>query len=250
VGPTTGLVVDVNPLIGLWAHPRSVSTAFVRMMMERGDVTVVHEPLVHLTDFGAVTMPDGCGGRTTATDPAAVFAAMRAAATVRPVFFKDTLEYRYDYLFEHADQMRGITHTFIIRDPVRTINSHRAIKADVSCSDIGFEHQWQLFELAWSATGQRPLVVSAERLLAEPAAVVAAYCSAVGLPFLPHALHWRPEDRAEFGPNRKWHLDAIASAGFTAPAKDFAVTVDTDPVLRGYLDHHRPFYERLHQYAI
>lgn len=44
-------------VIALWAHPRSVSTAFLRMMAERGDVTVVHEPLVLLTDHGQVTVP-------------------------------------------------------------------------------------------------------------------------------------------------------------------------------------------------
>ncbi len=34
----------VNRIIALWAAPRSVSTAFERMMMERGDHAVVHEP--------------------------------------------------------------------------------------------------------------------------------------------------------------------------------------------------------------
>jgi hypothetical protein len=48
----------------LWAHPRSRSTALERMMMERGDVTVLHEPLVTLLDEGTVTVPGGpvsCG---------------------------------------------------------------------------------------------------------------------------------------------------------------------------------------------
>ena len=31
----------------LWAHPRSVSTAFERVMRERGDVTVFHEPFMY-----------------------------------------------------------------------------------------------------------------------------------------------------------------------------------------------------------
>jgi hypothetical protein len=45
--------------IWLWAHPRSRSTALERMMMERGDVTVLHEPLVSLLDEGRVSIPDG-----------------------------------------------------------------------------------------------------------------------------------------------------------------------------------------------
>ena len=40
--------VRMDRVIWLWAHPRSRSTAVLRMMLERGDVTVVHEPLVTL----------------------------------------------------------------------------------------------------------------------------------------------------------------------------------------------------------
>jgi len=37
-------VVRVRPVIVLWAHSRSASTAFLRMMIERGDVAVLHDP--------------------------------------------------------------------------------------------------------------------------------------------------------------------------------------------------------------
>ena len=36
----------------LWAVPRSGSTAFFRMMAERGDFTVVHEPFSYLVMYG------------------------------------------------------------------------------------------------------------------------------------------------------------------------------------------------------
>ena len=54
LGPRADGVVDVTgpPVIAMWAHPRAVSTAFLRMMIERGDTTVVHEPLVTLADYG------------------------------------------------------------------------------------------------------------------------------------------------------------------------------------------------------
>jgi hypothetical protein len=34
----------MNVIIPLWSIPRSVSTGFERMMMERGDFKVIHEP--------------------------------------------------------------------------------------------------------------------------------------------------------------------------------------------------------------
>ncbi|MFB9237968.1 hypothetical protein ACFFWC_20810 [Plantactinospora siamensis] len=238
-------------IIAMWAHPRSVSTAFTRMMMQRGDLTVVHEPLVTLTDFGEVTLPAPAPAeKTVARRPAEVFAALRAAAAERPVFVKDTLEYRYDHLFEHPDDLRDLTHTFIVREPERTINSHRALKPDVSLGNIGYEHQWELFKHAWRVTGARPVVVTAERLLADPAGTVSAYCARVGLSYLPGALSWQPEDRPEFAKTRRWHLDAIASTGFVPAQKRFEVTVANDPLLRSYYEHHLPFYERLVEHAL
>jgi len=34
----------VNTIIALWSIPRSLSTAFERLMMQRGDFKVFHEP--------------------------------------------------------------------------------------------------------------------------------------------------------------------------------------------------------------
>ena len=36
----------------LWSAPRARSTAFFRMMIERGDFTGVHEPFSYLAEFG------------------------------------------------------------------------------------------------------------------------------------------------------------------------------------------------------
>ncbi len=37
----------MNPVIFLWAHPRSMSTAIERIMRERGDFDCLHEPFLH-----------------------------------------------------------------------------------------------------------------------------------------------------------------------------------------------------------
>lgn len=237
-------------VIAMWAHPRAVSTAFLRMMIERGDVTVVHEPLVLLTDHGEVSVPDPDGGTATLRDPGELLAHLGRLGARRTVFFKDTLEYHHQHLFDRPELIAGFEHTFIVRHPARTIASHHAIKPELACREIGYEHQYALFELAWKITGRRPLVITAERLLADPAGVVAAYCERVGLPFLPEALNWRPGERSEWRQNRRWHLDAIASAGFDAPEKEYAATVDNDARLRGYYEHHLPYYERLVEHAL
>ncbi len=37
----------MHPIIALWSHPRSMSTATERLMRERGDLTCFHEPYMY-----------------------------------------------------------------------------------------------------------------------------------------------------------------------------------------------------------
>jgi len=55
----------------LWGTPRSRSTAFFRMMAERGDFTVVHEPFSYLAEFGYT---DVAGERVTSAPGALTWA--------------------------------------------------------------------------------------------------------------------------------------------------------------------------------
>lgn len=223
--------------VWLWAHPRSRSTALERMMMERGDVTVWHEPLVSLYDDGSVPGLDGSLLGSVAE------VVGHAKAYPGRLFVKDTTEYRYPL---DAGLAAGITHTFVVREPAATIASHVAIKPDASCSDIGYEHQYALFELVRSL-GAEPVVVDSDRLTAAPEAVVAAYCAAVGLPYLPAAMRWEAGHRPEWERTRKWHLDAGTSTGFTArPPR----AVELDDRLRGFYAHHRPYYDRMVAHAL
>lgn len=252
-------MVDVNAVgdlprpqvIAMWAHPRAVSTAFLRMMIARGDVTVVHEPLVTLTDEGHVELPAVDGGTVDLHRPGQVLAQLIELGRRRPVFVKDTVEYRYTELFDHPAELAAITHTFIVREPARTIASHYAKKPTVSCPEIGFEHQYELFERIRELTGREPVVISAEQLLGTPEKVIQAYCEAVGLAYRPEALRWEPGERAEWRRTQRWHVEAAASSGFQATTeRPYEVTVENDAGLRAYYEHHLPFYERLVQHAI
>jgi hypothetical protein len=237
------------PVIALWAHSRSASTAFLRMMIERGDVAVLHEPWLALAQGETVQVPAPGGGAVPARSGRELVDRLAELGRVRPVFVKEVLDVRYGYVFGQPGEIAWMTHTFLVRDPRQAISSHYAMKPTVTCPEIGYEWLWELFQLIWSATGRRPPVIRSEDLLRDPATEVRAYCDTVGLPFRPDALHWSPGDRPEWQRHRGWHLDAMASSGFARRPHSHPATVDNHPALKAFYDHHLPFYERIVQYA-
>ena len=237
------------PVTALWAHSRSFSTAFGRMMIERGDVAVLHEPFLALTQGAVVTVPLPGGGTAAAASGRELTGRLADLARARPVFVKEVLDYRYEYVFGHPGELAWMTHSFLVRHPRQAISSHYAMKPTVTCPEIGYEWLWELFQLLWSATGRPPLVIRSEDLLRDPAAAVRAYCAAVGLPFRAEALHWAPGDRPEWQRHRGWHLDAIRSSGFSSSQRAYPDTVDNHRLLKSFYDHHYPFYQRIVQHA-
>jgi hypothetical protein len=250
-------------LLMLWSAPRSRSTAFFRMMAERGDFTVVHEPFSYLAEFGYT---DVAGTRVTSA--AALIALLRELASRGPVFAKETTGRRYpEVLASPAFLRTDAVHTFLIRHPRETIASYHALSPSAPVHKVGFESLHEIFSAVRRLTGDEPVVVDAADLLRRPAAIVSAYCAQVGIPFVPEALTWRRGDQPEWSPSQRWHASVAASTGFFAGAPEAnaanangaanadgadgadagsGVDVERDPVLGAYLGYHLPFYEMLH----
>ena len=138
-------------------------------------------------------------------------------------------------------------HTFRIRHPRETIVSRHALDPAAGRDAIGFESQYEIYAAVRRLARQPPVVVDSGDPIACPTAIIHAYCDRVGIDFRPAALTWQPADRPEWQPSQRWHSDVAASTGFVrTPAKP-ATGLEQDPLLRGYLHYHLPFYEKLHE---
>ncbi|MGH4033421.1 sulfotransferase family protein [Actinomycetota bacterium Odt1-20B] len=233
------------PVLALWSAPRSRSTAFARMMAERGDHVVVHEPFSQVTDFGEAKVAD----RVVHSEQD-VLAQLRALATEQPVFFKDTTDFRYPELLADRAFLTAATHTFILRHPAEAIASHHALKPDLGRDEIGFARLHEIFTAVRAATGTTPVVIDSDDLLDRPADTVRAYCEAVGIPFRPDALTWQPGMRTEWRATSRWHASTSRTGGFERGTSGRAEAVAADPVLRAHLEHHLPYYEQLRAVAL
>ncbi|WP_066372152.1 hypothetical protein [Herbidospora mongoliensis] len=233
------------PVLALWSAPRCRSTAFARMMAERGDHVVVHEPFSLVVDFGEAKV-----GERVAHTETEVLAALRALAAERPVYFKDTTDFHYPALLADEAFLAAATHTFIVRHPAEAIASHFRLNPDLGRDEIGFARLYEIFAAVRAATGATPVVIDSDDLLDRPAETVRAYCAAVGIPFIPDALNWQPGMRSEWETTSRWHESTSRTTGFARGSGGGAETVAANPALRAHLDYHLPYYEQLKAVAL
>ncbi|HEV2372904.1 MAG TPA: sulfotransferase family protein [Streptosporangiaceae bacterium] len=221
----------------LWSVPRSRSTAFFRMMAERGDFTVVHEPFSYLVMYGHTDV----GGTLVRSEPDLVRALLGLPGQV---FTKETTGVRYPEALATPEYLDRVTHTFLIRDPRETIPSYLKLEPDARVRSIGFELLHEIYMAVAERTSRQPVVVDAADLVREPDATVKAYCAATGIPFVREALSWQPAHRPEWQPSRRWHETVAASTGLGAVSSRSETVPDA--VAARYLSHHLPYYEALH----
>jgi len=234
-----------KPIV-LWAVPRSRSTAFLRIMLERGDLEVAHEPFSYLQTDGHFEF----AGRHVTSPIELLDAMLEVNAEGRRVFAKDTSDYTYTPLFEDERLFGDVINTFMIREPRSAISSHYAINPEATLDEYGFEYLHAIFDAVRSATGEIPLVIDGDDLVADPEATVRAYCERVGLEFMPEAMRWDPGQQESWQRTNRWHSEVAESSGLVAKAPERRETPDTNEHLRRVAEHHQPFYDALARHRL
>jgi hypothetical protein len=210
-------------------------------MAERGDLTVLHEPFSNIKDYGE-TDADG----QTFGSPAPLLAWLRDQAHRRDVFLKDTMDRQHDDVLADRRFLAGARHAFLIRRPQEIAASYYALFPPMTINAIGMERLWAMRDAITSAGGTPPVVIDSDDLVTRPAATMAAYCTAVGLPFSPRALTWKPGEQPEWRRSARWHTDASNSSGFEQRQREYPHTVENSEKLARYAAHHQPFYDKLY----
>lgn len=242
----------MNKIIALWTHPRSVSTAFERMMMARGDLAVIHEPF-SLSYYTDGQNPDAPYMHTDPGQPCTYREArdrILKEAEKETVFFKDMCYHCFEDLMEDDDFLSRIVNTFLVREPVQSVASHYRINSELTRDEIGYEQEYKVFEKVAEMTQTPPVVIDADDLLEDPAGIAAAYCQKLDLPFMPEALSWEAGHREEWNTWKEWHRDAANSTRIRKKKKKVDFDITEIPRLKAYVDYHGPFYKALHRYRL
>jgi hypothetical protein len=164
----------------------SAIDGFFRSMVERGDMTVLHEPFCNLRDYGETDV-----GARTFDSPLSLLAWLGDATHNMSVFLKDTPptgEHFRDVLTDRRF-LGESRHAFLIRRPEEIAASNYALWPGMNIGSIGLERLCELQAAVCDAGGNASVVIDSDDLVARPEATMAAYCAAVGLPFQSTGTH-------------------------------------------------------------
>ena len=246
-----------HPIVALWAHPRSMSTAFERIMRERGDCTCFHEPFLY--DYYVERSVREMPMLEASPDGPQTYEVVRQKllrlSQQGPVFIKDMSYYVVPRVFEDTDFSDRLTNAFLIRDPRRSILSYHKLDPEVTLEEVGLEAQWRHFSFLRDRHGTAPPVIEAERVQADPQGMMRAFWRRTGLPDKPEALDWQSEETPQdWQAVEGWHRKVLASSGIAPPRGDAETAFDRaaqeTPRLRELLARHEPFYEKLKAFSL
>jgi hypothetical protein len=229
----------------MWSGPRNISTAMMRSFGSRSDTFVSDEPF-----YGAFLKDSGADHPMREQVIAAMDTDWRSVLrTLSGPVPGGTAVWYQKHMWHHMvgpvgyDDFRGFTHAFLIREPARMIASYIEKREAASFDDFGLDRQVEFFDREADRLGQAPPVVDAADVLRDPERTLGALCTALGIPFQPAMLRWKPGRRDTDGIwASHWYNAVESSTGFVAPEERAAAM---PPKARRLAERCRPYYERL-----
>jgi hypothetical protein len=250
----------MNPIIALWSHPRSMSTALERVMRERGDLDCAHEPFMYYfyIERQVRKMPHFEMEKDHPTRYEDLRDMLLERAEQQPVFFKDMSFQVMPRIIEDHDFCRRLTNCFLIRNPVASIASYYKLDPEVTSLEIGLEAQWNHFEALQQLLDTPPVIVQAEDIRADTRGVIGALWEKTGLDYRDEAFSWGDEIPNDWKQVDGWHgsvstsqsIRALTPEEIDAQNEKFDKSAQENPQLIDYLHHHMPFYNRLQEQAL
>jgi len=236
--------------LAMWSGPRNISTAMMRSWGNRDDCYVCDEPLyAHYLKHTGLEHP----GASEVIEhhepdwPRVVDWLTGPVPDGRAVFYQKHMTH---HLLPHIgrDWLDALTHVFLIREPREMITSYLVRRETMTLADTGLPQQLEIFERMTRKLGEAPPVIDSRDVLEDPAAILAALCDRLGLPFTRKMLSWPAGRRDTDGVwARHWYDAVEASTGFQAykPKKD-AVPDDHRELQRACDE----IYEQLHAHRL
>lgn len=229
-----------HKIIYLIAPPRSMSTAFLRMMDARNDFAIINEPSQaawHSAEGHAFANNwyDKKAGKTFEQVKARIY----QQAAKSDVFVKE-MSYAVHQFLLHDKEFTSnpnVQFVFLVRNPHDIILSYYRKMSDNDFKMFNFSElvggraSYEIYEHLKQHGVRTPCIVVAEDIYGNPDKAIREYCAAVDIPHKPEALHWEKlgkdfSGKQEWGEikgqnaTQNWHDAVLQSTGFGTPAQN------------------------------
>ncbi|XP_070581528.1 uncharacterized protein [Ptychodera flava] len=190
----------------LWAYPRSLSTAFEFSLASRQETEVFHELYTLAYHFGEERVSRQGGGETRVPGYffKDVIKTLESDCPGKDVMICKDMAYCLDGKYGRLP--KDYIHTFLIRDPRRSIASlcktYIAFDAPLELmpSSGGVKQLYDLHNYVTDTLKQKSIIIDAGDLANYPEKIIRKYCEAVGIPYCDNYINWKEND-LEY-----WHM--------------------------------------------
>ncbi|NEP14607.1 MAG: hypothetical protein F6K14_31300 [Symploca sp. SIO2C1] len=240
-------------IVVLWAHPRSLSTVFERMMMERGDFKIFHEPFAYI--YYVLHKKAPATGMIINPQHPTKFEDIKnyiiQGSQKQPVFLKDMAYHCYEYLLNDQKFLTNLTHTFIIRDPAKSIPSYYFLDSNIIEDELGYKQQYYLFKRITELLGKAPILIDADDLQRYPKKILFSYCKQLNIEFMPKIFEWKQFYEQQWNIWKIWHADVASSTRiYSKNINEYEENITNNDRIRELYEHSLPFYEQMYKYRL
>lgn len=268
--------VPDRKLVYMLCAPRTLSTAFLRVMDRRGDFKIFLEPTFPVYEHeNHKTATLGWFAKHAYTHFDQVKRDIRLAKQKSHVFVKDMCVTASPYL-QKAEEILADKNTrvlLLIRNPHHIVLSlYKKGGVIPGLSEIvGMKSLCAFYEIAAPKLAGRIRIVQAEEFYGNPKECMRSVWDFIGVPFASHAFTWKTLDptldlrrwhvQKVAGISHKWHDRALSTGGMEQPAsylldskgqptfEEVADAESKEQVRRAYIEN-LPYYQRLLSYAM
>jgi hypothetical protein len=212
--------------IAMWSGPRNISTAMMRSFSSRADCAVSDEPF-YGAFLKATGEPHPLAAETIASMDCDWHSVLATQSGEAPggasVWYQKHMPHHMVGPLSIRD-MPHHRHAFLIRAPERVVASYRAKNELRSAEMLGFARLRQYFEYEVKRTGEVPVVIDTDEILAEPTVQLRLLCDRLGIEWDPAMLSWEAGSHSYDGVwGAHWYDRVNESTGFSSHVGDLPV---------------------------
>jgi hypothetical protein len=242
--------IDPPDRIALWVVPRSVSTAFERVFIERKDTTVIHEPF-GVYYYNSKERRNERHIKAYPPQPEYEFDHIMNDKILKPhdnaLWFMKDMPYHVTSRMT-ADFAKIFRNTFLIRKPEDAISSHYNLAPDLTIEEAGYPDQKRFFNISMNECNEPPIVVDADDFRTHPESIMRQYCDRLGIAHKPEAMQWEKKEIDIWKISESWHKDAIVSTHIIPPQNKNNVELPTR--IKEMIEECQEYYREMFQYRI